>query len=390
MKKRAIGESANSARILNDISAQQEQHRLSYTFRNVSESLLTPNVCTNLNESSVLVQYSGSESSASNSLPDNFLAMKSPTEFPLLERLGAGSVLPLRWLKSSKQLVYVSAIAHKLAAQRSPLFPNCAKHLAQQLVIELTQWIHQDSPDRRFLPLPLPALALRELTIYTAGLNGSSPDRPAMTGDGLVYFEISDRALALWLNGLLSPVAAPEEINAEDINAIEDRDSGAPQNFAGPSPTQIPPTEAATLFRIHHAHARCCSLLRIAHGLGVLTLEPLQEHPNHWQISKPSTIPWLTPTGELMLNHPSERQGIYTIFRAAVELHREPPLSRRAALAIAEDIALAFAQFHRDRPLFAPPASESRRWAQWGFVLATQRLLYQWLTVLESTAPTRL
>jgi hypothetical protein len=309
--------------------------------------------------------------------------MKSPPEFPILGRLGAGSTLPLKWLKSSKQMVYVSAIAHKLAAQCSPLSPNCARHIAQQLVIELTQWSRQNPPDRHLLPLPLPALALPELMIYTAEPHGASTGRTGTSGDGLVYFEIGDRALALWLDQLLMPISAPE-----DITAMESWDSGATLGCADPGSQSIAPTEAATLFRIHHAHARCCSLLRLAHGLGVLTLEPLQAQPNRWQISKPSTIPWLTPTGELVLDHPSERQGVHTGFRAAVELHREPPLARRAALAIAEDVAQAFAQFHRDRPLFAPPTSAPHRQAQWGLVLATQRLLARWLTTVESTAPT--
>lgn len=298
-------------------------------------------------------------------------------------------MLPLRWLKSSKQPVYVSAIAHKLAAQRAQFENNCAKHLAQQLVIELTQWIGQDEPDRRLLPLPLPELALPELMIYTAESNAVIAGRTGGIGDGLVYFEISDRALALWLDRLVMPVAAPKDINAMENGAMENGASATLPSCAVPSPKQNSPTEATALFRIHYAHARCCSLLRLAHGLGAVTLEPFQEHPNRWRISAPC-IPWLTSTGELALDHPSERQGVHTLFRAAVELHREPALSRRAALAIVEEIALAFDQFHRDRPLFAPPASESRRQAQWGFILATQRLLYRGLTALESAAPTSL
>jgi hypothetical protein len=287
-------------------------------------------------------------------------------EFPVLSGIRAGNPLLLKPVKSSEKVVYASAIAHKLAAQA----PQSAPELAQQLVTELTRWLIQGQPPGFCLPLPLPATAGSALVVYTAA-------------DGLVYLGIGDRALALWLDSVLRPLSDGAIVPPEGTTVSTTAPAGSSQPAQAPRESAI---ESAVLFGIQHAHARCCSLLRLAHRTGTITLDGADAQAPQWQFR--DAVPWLTTADELVLAHPAERQAVKTLFQAAVAL--QAPLPRRAGLAIAQDVAIAFAQWHRDRPLFAPPASLALHQAQFGLVLATQRLLYRWLKTLESVAPTSL
>lgn len=286
---------------------------------------------------------------------DKFAAEK----FPVLSRIREGGGLGLKRLKSQGKVLYVSAIAHQLAAQPlAPPSPLAAVHaapdLAQQIVEELTRHLLEEKSMGLSLPLPLPPSAAAELVIST--------------GKGLIYLEVSDRALAQWLDTVLIP-----STNRLPLDVIV-----------------APPAATAPLFEIQHAHARCCSLLRLAHQSGTVTLERADAHPCLWQIQNPAAIPWLTPAGQLVLEHAAERCWVGALFDAAVGLQAIPPVDRRGPLVLATAVAIAFAQFHRDRPLFAPPASGAERHAQLGLMLVTQRLLYSGLKTLKSPAPTTL
>ena len=215
------------------------------------------------------------------------------------------------------------------------------------------------------ISLPLPPAALSELLID-------------VRDDGLIMLEVSDRAIALGLEVVLLPI-----VPAQVLPALV-----SPGNEG---------VTAARIFPIQHAHARCCSLLRLAQRASSITLANPEDreaasHPEQWRLRVPPVIPWLTPTGQLVLAHPAERQLISALFSMAESLQGQfsPKLRPMAGLAIAEAVALAFSQFHRDRPLFAPPESWELRHAQFGLILATQRLLYRWLTSLESVAPSAL
>ncbi|MBW4550025.1 MAG: hypothetical protein KME35_02780 [Aphanocapsa sp. GSE-SYN-MK-11-07L] len=63
------------------------------------------------------------------------------------------------------------------------------------------------------------------------------------------------------------------------------------------------------IFKLQYAHARCCSLLRLADRDQLLQLSepnPLNS-PRLWQIVAPAAMPWLTSSGHLRLVHPQEK-----------------------------------------------------------------------------------
>ncbi|MFN6516440.1 MAG: DALR anticodon-binding domain-containing protein [Nostoc sp. CreGUA01] len=62
------------------------------------------------------------------------------------------------------------------------------------------------------------------------------------------------------------------------------------------------------LFPVQYAHARCCSLVLLAHREGLIQLrEPLtSSSPSFWSVISPNPIPWLNCDGKLQLNHPDE------------------------------------------------------------------------------------
>ncbi|MBN3950548.1 MAG: hypothetical protein HWQ38_30405, partial [Nostoc sp. NMS7] len=67
-----------------------------------------------------------------------------------------------------------------------------------------------------------------------------------------------------------------------------------------------------SLFAVQYAHARCCSLVLLAHREGLIKLrEPvLNTSPAFWSVIAPNPISWLNCDGTLRLNHPDERRLI--------------------------------------------------------------------------------
>jgi hypothetical protein len=280
-----------------------------------------------------------------------------------LEQLGDGTPgqMRLRRLKVPGKVVYASAIAHPIALQRQqPLL-----RIAHRIAAELTAWLQAESGASPPIRLPLPRAALSQLLIYARD-------------DGLVCVEVGDRALALWLDSVLLPLAA------------------AP-------PAAVPLVQAGGLFQIQYAHARCCSLLQLAHSTGriTLTLEETSAHPEQWCFVPPE-VPWLTAADRLVFVHPAEWQLVGALFSAAEDLQMWQASKERVLAGMAETVrstegrsgaevlAREFLRFHRDRPLFAQSESGELRLAQFGLLLATQRLLNTWLNRLESVSPSAL
>ncbi|MBG1266740.1 DALR anticodon-binding domain-containing protein, partial [Nostoc sp. WHI] len=63
-----------------------------------------------------------------------------------------------------------------------------------------------------------------------------------------------------------------------------------------------------SLFAVQYAHARCCSLVLLAHREGLIKLrQPVANtSPVFWDVISPKPLPWLNCDGVLRLNHPDE------------------------------------------------------------------------------------
>ncbi len=116
---------------------------------------------------------------------------------------------------------------------------------------------------------------------------------------GLIEIEVSDFVLAVWLQGFI------DNWRGERINHISVSEKAVISEF-----------DPESLFSIQYAHARCCSLLRLAQQEKLIDSN---------QISSES-IPWLNSGGQLRLNHRAEGRLISNLVQVVDEL--EPIIAR--------------------------------------------------------------
>ncbi|MEH2069368.1 MAG: DALR anticodon-binding domain-containing protein [Nostoc sp.] len=108
---------------------------------------------------------------------------------------------------------------------------------------------------------------------------------------GWIHFELTDLALGTWLQSL---AVGKEEVGSGEMG----------REFH-PTPATLPMPNS--LFPVQYAHARCCSLVLLAHREGLIQLrEPLANSSPIWSVISPKPIPWLNCNRRLRLNHPDE------------------------------------------------------------------------------------
>ena len=153
--------------------------------------------------------------------------------------------------KEQQRVMYACAIALQL----SPLL----KLPALEIATALAQLVRQQTDEQDFLVQVMPS--------------------------GLIHLELTEPSLAAWLQRLIQ----------------------APPTTYTPTPL-LPPTPTP-LFPIQYAHARCCSLIQLAHSEGLLSLKQINADTSAalWLVVAPNPIPWLNLEQKLYLSHPSER-----------------------------------------------------------------------------------
>jgi hypothetical protein len=176
---------------------------------------------------------------------------------------------------TTSQYQYVSTIAHRLAA-KSSLTP-----------LEFCQNLH--------IPVQSPLVDLSNHHSYL--------ELCCWYNDaGYIYFQIAPEAIAIWLNYIHDlPL---------DICLNRDRDLQMPQigtaSLQASSPAAMPTVEPISI--AIYAHARCCSLLRLAQTEKLVTISA------NWQISTPN---WLLSERSYLENR---RTAVLTrIFEESVE-----------------------------------------------------------------------
>jgi arginyl-tRNA synthetase len=161
--------------------------------------------------------------------------------FSVTLTLGLDSIPVLRQ-RDSLDIVYKSAIAFKLA------------HLCQETLTEI-------------------------VTQVVGGLPNHPNDFSIeVVSPGWIYFRWSDLGVARWLEYL---------INLPQINRLE----GINRDFT-----------AHNLMPLQFAHARCCSILRLAKAQGLIQIDL------SCRIS--ATIPWFNSQGQWYLTNPYEAKAI--------------------------------------------------------------------------------
>ena len=191
--------------------------------------------------------------------------------------------------------------------------------------------------------------------------------------NGLLQFELGDRGLSIWLQCLMKPLSRshPDKPVPVSIDLLEDKRG---------------------LFVCQHSHARCCSLLRHAHG-STITLNRLDNALNDpWVILDPDPIPWLAADGEISLIHPVEQRLMSQIVTIADDFS-DLMTNSRSCLASAISLSQSFQDFYQACQIFGAPSEPSLKLSQGrlGLVMITQRFLNQLIEGgLNEDAPSEL
>lgn len=259
----------------------------------------------------------------------------------------------LKRVKHSTQIIYSSAIAHQIAA----IYDLPVEQITEQIshfVLNNTLFssAHRDHPS--FLRDEMGQVALRVMP------------------SGLIQFELEDSAIAAWLDALVHHEFGGDEAGEGDGEGEGDRAAGTSELAISESELYL------KVFAVQYAHARCCSLLQLAHREGLIVLDSGKSDPSRWRFVVPQRILWLVSGDQLWLTHPSERQLICQLLNGLDEifcLQAQRPYQNW--LRLAEEISQAFQEMYRDRPLLRDQAdtSSDRVWARLGLVMATQRIL---------------
>ncbi|MEG3844391.1 hypothetical protein [Microcoleus sp. herbarium14] len=267
--------------------------------------------------------------------------------------------IPLNRGKDSARVLYVSAIALKLAKtwQQTP----------QAIAAQLAETLE---------PLCSPNFAVKVA--------------PA----GIIELELTDAGLAFWLQRLAqTKLPVPE------------------------SQILSPVVCADRLFPIQYSHARCCSLLRMAHRDRLISIaQPdVATAPQIWSLTAPNPIPWLDKGDRLRLVHPAERSlisqlitvldNLAPIFGNCTQnnivgtrhcrlLHPDGATGIDINyLKLADNLSAAFQTFYSQCRIWGEVKIETPKLAQarLGLVLATQSLLRFILEeLLSAVAPLEL
>lgn len=233
--------------------------------------------------------------------------------------------IPLNRSKDSARVLYVSAIALKLAKSWQQTPQTIAAQLAETLE-----------------PLCYPDFAVK------------------VAPTGIIEIELTDAGLAVWLQRLAQTNLPIPESRILDSVVCADR-----------------------LFPIQYSHARCCSLLRMAHRDRIISIaQPdVATAPQIWSLASPNPIPWIDEGDRLRLVHPAERSLISELLTVLDNLYptfevknREKPVNY---LKLANSLSEAFQIFYSQCRIWGKVKIEQPKLAQsrLGLILATQSLL---------------
>ncbi|MEH2248846.1 DALR anticodon-binding domain-containing protein [Nostoc sp.] len=176
---------------------------------------------------------------------------------------------------------------------------------------------------------------------------------------GWIHFELTHSTLATWLQSLAVVSSGGAGGDEGTIDA----------------PCSVP----NSLFAVQYAHARCCSLVLLAHREGLIKLrEPVpNSSPAFWSVIAPNPIPWLTSDGGLRLNHPDERRLIGELVQVVDNIEC-PDISGSVKWEkVALNLSQAFEKFWSNCRIWGEVKITSPELAQarLGLLMATQSVL---------------
>ncbi len=182
---------------------------------------------------------------------------------------------------------------------------------------------------------------------------------------GLIHLVVSDPILAAWLQHLAEGRVGSGKQEKSADGGTERRKSPI-QNFS-------------RLFAVQYAHARCCSLLRLAQQEGLIQFSELNPDNSSafWSVISSNPIAWLNCDQKLRFSHPASRRLIAELVQVVDDLECSCFTSsvnwEKAALGLSQ----AFESFWCNCRIWgevkitSPELAEARL----GLVMATQSVL---------------
>ncbi|MEH2048167.1 DALR anticodon-binding domain-containing protein [Nostoc sp.] len=196
---------------------------------------------------------------------------------------------------------------------------------------------------------------------------------------GWIYFELTHSTLATWLQSLV--VGSLGGLGAGDWG-LGTGDWGLGTRGQGgllkpiPNPQSLIPNPQ---FAVQYAHARCCSLVLLAHREGLIKLkEPLPStSPAFWDVIFPNPIPWLNCDGTLRLNHPDEHRLIDELIQVVDNIECPDVGGSVKWEKVALNLSQAFEKFWSNCRIWGEVKITSPELAQarLGLLMATQSVL---------------
>jgi hypothetical protein len=279
-------------------------------------------------------------------------------------------MIPLYRLPDDTVVLYRSAIALKLA----PLWQLPVLDIAHQLVASFLT-INQDTTGQICLDFSIEVLS-----------------------SGWIEFQLSDWGLATWLQHSTHAFHhdAPQGWGELD-SPMSNKAAPFPSPRRGglerggerlteqhcPQPPLIREecVSPDKFFPVQYAHARCCSLLRLAHTQGLIKLRDLDFNTVSWQLVEPNPIPWLNDdqggdTGKVLLRlvYPAEQRLIAQILDVQDVMNDQAQLS---GVKLATALSIVFERFYSSCRIWGEVKSQTPKLAQarLGLVVLTQALL---------------
>ncbi|MGF1935914.1 MAG: DALR anticodon-binding domain-containing protein [Nostoc sp. ChiQUE02] len=221
---------------------------------------------------------------------------------------------------------------------------------------------------------------------------------------GWIHFELTHSTLATWLQNLAVGSSGGEgEMGGREQGTGEAGEAGeAGEQGAGSKGEKFSPLPSASrpddsfqcpiqllerlrsvqvpnLFTVQYTHARCCSLVLLAHREGLIKLkEPVPNtSPAFWDVISPNPLPWLNCDGTLRLNHPDERRLISELIQVVDNIECPDIGGSVKWEKVALNLSQAFEKFWSNCRIWGEVKITSPELAQarLGLLMATQSVL---------------
>lgn len=265
--------------------------------------------------------------------------------------------ISLHQAKDFSRVLYVSGLAFQLSQVKNIPALEIASALSSKLVVDITTLVGgaakssgagTDEAECCWRKKPVAANLFQEFTVQ-------------VVPPGWIRLEVTEPTIAAWLQRLVS---SPQLQNTSKEEHRFTRN------------------DTSRLFAVQYAHARCCSLLQMAHREKLITLKASNTSRAVFLTVAPDPIPWLN-SDQIRCCHLAERALIAQLARTLDDLYcpcnsRQPIEWEKAGLSLSQ----AFQSFYSCCRIWGEVKIQTLELAQvrLGLVMATQvvlRLLLQ-------------